>query len=642
MIKKAKKNSDLSVTETDKDLLIAKLVDENALLKKQSIEWQNYQTRIKSGSMNDLTIDEAAQFKSLINSSPDSILTLDLNNIIQFVSLTDKSYDTTQIIGRNILDFVSPNEHELVIQSHQAAYNSRSPQSYEIEAISNTGEQRWYMTKVGPIINNDQVTGLTLIARDITQRKKIEEQFEHSLSLVQATIESTADGILVANMSGKITLINKKFSEMWNIPASILELKDDEAALKFVLDQLIDPESFIEKIRELYSNFEAKSFDVLFFKDGRVFERYSQAQLVNGKPVGRVWSFRNVTEKIRAEEALQKSQQNLEQAQSISRVGSWEHSFVTGKLIWSKELYRIFELENESEDTLYESYKKRIHPDDLNMVLSTINEGLRTGKEYTVEHRIIIKNNEIKYIRGIGQAIVNQNNKVIGLKGTGQDITTEQEGKEKIKKSLLEKEILLKEIHHRVKNNLQVISSILNLQAGMLNDEFTLNVLRDSQSRIRCMSLVHELLYNSLDFSNINFADYTSNIVQSVFRSYSFPSNKVELKLEVINLYLDLDIAISCGLIINELVTNAFKYAFNDSIKGVLTIIVSKTDNNVKLIVADNGKGFPEGLDFTKTESLGMNLVLSLVSQIDGKIKLDNTNGARFEIDFLAVKKDNF
>lgn len=642
MIKKGKKISDLNISETDKDLLIAKLIDENNKLKNQAVKKPEKPNAIKKNSVSDLTIDQAAKFKSLIEGSPDSILTLDLNNIIQFASLTDKSYDITKIIGRNILDFVSPNEHEIVTQSMMAAYKNRSPQSYEIENNSNSGEPRWFMTKVGAIINNDQVTGFTLIARDITQRKKTEEQLEHSLSLVQATIESTADGILVANSNGKITLMNKKFSEMWNIPESILEHKDDEAALKFVLDQLIDPESFIEKIRELYSNTEAKSFDVLFFKDGRVFERYSQAQLVNGKPVGRVWSFRNVTDKIRAEEALQKSQRNLEQAQSISKVGSWEFSFITGKLIWSKELHRIFDLENEPEDTLYESYKKRIHPDDLNLVLSTINEALKTGKEYSVEHRIIVRNNEIKYIRGIGKAIVNPNYNVIGLKGTGQDITTEHEAKERIKKSLLEKEILLKEIHHRVKNNLQVISSILNLQASMLNDEFTLNVLRDSQSRIRCMSLVHELLYNSLDFSNINFADYTSNIVQSVIRSYSFPSNKVELNLEVIDLYLDLDKAINCGLIINELVTNAFKYAFNNTVKGVLTIKISKTLNKIKLIVADNGKGFPADLDYTKTESLGMNLVLSLVSQIDGKIKLDNTNGARFEIDFLTGKKDDF
>jgi len=633
-------NTNLNASE--KDILILQLEDKIAQLTNEinSVK-KNIDASLKNKNETgtyDFFAEDASIYKSLIDSSPDSILTLDLQNIIRFASLTDKNTDITTIVGHSIFEFVAADEVEKIKKNLSLAITSKQPQSYEI--AMNSTIPRHFMTKVGPIIKDNEVVGLTLIARDISERKNIEKKLEESLSLLEATIESTADGILVADGKGKIILLNKKFIKLWGIPNEILSYKDDEMAIKYVLNQLVDPDSFLLKVKELYVNHDAMSFDILHFKNGRTFERYSQPQYVNNTYAGRVWSFRDVTERNQVEEALQKSQNNLEQAQTIAKIGSWEHNIKTGKLIWSKELKRIFDLENEPEETLYESYKNRIYPEDLTLVLSTLKAGLKTDYEYTIEHRIVLKNSAIKHIRGIGRAIFDFNNKVVAIKGTGQDITIEKEIQEKIKQSLLEKEILLKEIHHRVKNNLQIISSILNLQAGLLSDETTLNVLRDSQSRIRCMSLVHELLYNTTDFSSINLSEYTGNIVQNILRSYvtAYP---IQLKFNVIEIYISLDIAISCGLIINELVTNAIKYAFVDGRNRELTIEISQTDTKVKLVVADNGIGLPNNFDYKNTESLGMQLVVSLVHQIDGEISLDTTSGTKFEITFYTSKNNN-
>jgi len=213
------------------------------------------------------------------------------------------------------------------------------------------------------------------------------------------------------------------------------------------------------------------------------------------------------------------------------------------------------------------------------------------------------------------------------------NITDRKISEEKIKQSLNEKEVLLKEVHHRVKNNLQIISSILNLQSSTITDQQTIELLRNSQDRIRSMSLIHELLYQTKDFSTINFSEYIQSIATNLFQSYT-QNKMIELKLDLDSIYLDLDLAIPCGLIINELITNSLKYGFENSQAGEITISLKKEEEIVILQIGDNGKGLPSHIDYRETESLGMQLVVSLTDQIDGEINLNNNNGAYYELKF--------
>lgn len=229
---------------------------------------------------------------------------------------------------------------------------------------------------------------------------------------------------------------------------------------------------------------------------------------------------------------------------------------------------------------------------------------------------------------------------VIGITLIIRDLTERKIADDKIQQSLKEKEVLLKEVHHRVKNNLQIILSILNLQYSNITDKKTLDLLRDIRSRIKAMSFIHEILYQTNDFSSINFSEYISSITNNLIYSYT-PNNSIDLKLDVGNVFLDLDRAIPCGLIINEIVTNALKYAFIGSSnekrlskKGEVSISLTQTDNQIHLIIADNGKGFPKEIDYRNTESLGMQLVVTLIQQLRGTISLDNSNGAKYTIIF--------
>jgi PAS domain S-box-containing protein len=343
--------------------------------------------------------------------------------------------------------------------------------------------------------------------RELAERKSAEEVLSRTVSLLEATLNSTADGILVVDLEGKIKRFNENFKKMWRIPPAILETGEDDRALGFVLDQLKDPEEFLSKVRQLYGEVLAESYDVLEFKDGRVFERFSRPQLLEGIPVGRVWSFRDVTERVKDEE--------------------------------------------------------------------------------------------------------------------------------KLRTALGEREVMLREIHHRVKNNIQIISSLLRLQSRYIKDEKALELLDESQNRIRSMALIHEKLYQSQDLSRIDFSDYIAKMITHLFAIYKVDFSRIRHRVDANKIQLDINRAIPCGLIINELITNALKHAFPEDREGELIItMLSLAGDQYELTVKDNGMGLPEGFDPAKKGTLGFQIVNDLVKQLDGSIEVRGDKGTEIVIRF--------
>ena len=200
---------------------------------------------------------------------------------------------------------------------------------------------------------------------------------------------------------------------------------------------------------------------------------------------------------------------------------------------------------------------------------------------------------------------------------------------------LNEKEVLLKEIHHRVKNNLQIISSLLNLQSNRITDASTLQVLGDSQARIRSMALIHEKLYQSQSLAKIDFGEYVQSLATDLFRSYHRNITGIQLNVQVDEVALGLDQAVSCGLILNELITNTLKYAFPDGMEGTIWVeLRSSPERVLSLRVADDGVGIPADFDILNTKSLGLQLVKNLVGQLDGKMELDHSEGTDIRVSF--------
>ena len=229
---------------------------------------------------------------------------------------------------------------------------------------------------------------------------------------------------------------------------------------------------------------------------------------------------------------------------------------------------------------------------------------------------------------------------VVGIVIVARDITERKRADERFSASLREKEVLLKEVHHRVKNNLQVIASMLNLQAGSATDDHCRLALRDSQNRIRTLALIHEKLYTSGDLAEIPIKDYIEDLTSSLFRSLASDPDSVSLQLDIADVLLDINAAIPVALILNELTSNSLEHAFPAGTEGEISVTFKPTSaTRFRLTVRDTGVGMPGELDFRNTESLGMQLVCLLTKQLDGEIELDRTDGTLFTVDFSESER---
>jgi len=237
-----------------------------------------------------------------------------------------------------------------------------------------------------------------------------------------------------------------------------------------------------------------------------------------------------------------------------------------------------------------------------------------------------------KWLRMTAFPLLDSEGEVIGAVETLEDITPEVEYQEKIKSSLEEKEILLREVHHRVKNNLQIISSLISLQSNRLDDEETIHLFRKTINRIQSMALVHEKLYQSHDFARINLAEYIKDLVQNVLNSYEGSQERIILEMDCEPVWININTAIPCALIINELVTNSVKHAFPHEGTGKIIIQLRQEGDQITITCTDTGVGLPHDINLHETSTLGLKLVQALTQQLKGEIKILKGKGTSFKI----------
>jgi PAS domain S-box-containing protein len=335
----------------------------------------------------------------------------------------------------------------------------------------------------------------------------------------------------------------------------------------------------------------------------------------------------NVTPQKRIEQLFKTTEE-------MAEIGGWEYNIESDELYWTDEVYRIHELPLDTEisveyalDFFLPDHKKR-----LTKLFEAVTE---KGEAFDSEFQIKTANGNIKWVRAMGRAI-QRNKGIFKVYGVFQDISEEKSKRTELSKKADEKTVLLAEVHHRVKNNLAIISGLLELKAMEMDSPELTEVLRQSQLRIQSMSMIHEALYEAEDFSNLEFSAFVEKLINVIEDAHGFVDKEIDIAFHCANaLQLNVNQAIPCGLIINELITNALKHAFVEQEEGEIEVTIeTNSKGEVTLTVADNGKGLPEEFINGQIASLGATLIRQLTTQLDGELNIQNKGGAFIGIRF--------
>ncbi|MEQ1727797.1 MAG: histidine kinase dimerization/phosphoacceptor domain -containing protein [Vicinamibacterales bacterium] len=359
----------------------------------------------------------------------------------------------------------------------------------------------------------------------------------------------------------------------------------------------------------------------------------------------------------RAERALQFTARELAEAQRLAAVGSWS-LYADGRFQWSDQMYRLFHLTPDSPIPSPEDFIGRIHPDDRAAVQAAFDSTLAGVPASNVQYRVTDAEGHLRFMRASAEPRVEQDGsayvagvtqdvtdlhdlmesdghgEVVCLLGAFEDITDRRNAEMSLLASLREKDALLLEVHHRVKNNLQIMSSLLRLEASRRESPDVKGVLGEMQNRILSMAVLHELLYRSSNVADVDLAAYLDALARHIFGSLAPPGRRVELALTLAPTRVAIDLAVPCGLLVNELMSNSLKHAFPDQRSGQVSVELARVDDRtLRLVVSDTGIGLPDHFDLGRTPSLGLQLVSDLARQLRATLEVGPTGpGASFTL----------
>jgi PAS domain S-box-containing protein len=484
------------------------------------------------------------------------------------------------------------------------------------------------------------------VVRDISARKQLEAELRISEALEKSIIESPASiNIWAIDREYRYTFFNNAHREAMHLFWD-MEIEIGSSVLNYIKD----PE-YRDNVKKQYDRLltgeEFSAIDELAGPEGekQYFENIGSPIRDNaGVITGATIFTTDITERVRLEQELRDSvalQQSIINSPPDVLIHSIDRNYryLFFNNAHKRAMEEVWGIGPNLGDNVLELITDPVYRED---VRKHFDRALK-GDNFCEIDNFIDTKGETKYFECISAPIKDTLGRITGITIFNIDITDRILAEEKIKESLKEKEILLKEIHHRVKNNLQVIISMLNLQISAGGDDTVKTVLSESQNRITSMAMIHEQLYQSESLARINMRDYLSSLVSFVVDSFTTGPSAVSIDLAISEVDLDIDTAIPVGLIVNELVSNSMKYAFKEEEEGALRLILESKDGRYyHLTVEDNGVGLPSNLKRGREGKLGLQMVAALAEQLGGIFTVNNgaqNRGVKASVTFLSEKK---
>jgi PAS domain S-box-containing protein len=549
--------------------------------------------------------------EGVLEAAPDAIVTLDAQgHVVEWNSTAESlfGYAPTEAIGQNIDHLIAdPAVLKEACALTRQAMTGGKVLPIETVRYRQDGSPVHVAVAGAPIVSDDKVIGAVVVYTDISQRKRMEEEMRALNEELERRVTERTHRLSQVNdeLVRAIEEHEQVQDELLRRNRELLSLQSAVAATASSLDLpfLLDTVTWemasllgVERCAILHLNAEQDALSVLARHDATYDDQgTSMENYILGRYPTRKWVLDE-----RSARQMTIGQTDIDPAELRYMRDTGTKCLLMQPMVFQDRVVGLVEVADSRGERVF------------------TNQEISVAQLFSNQAASAIENARL-YERA------------------QEEIAERMRAEELIKASLREKEVMLKEIHHRVKNNLQVISSLLRLQSRSIDDHDILEIFQESQHRVRSMALIHEKLYRSQDLAHVDFGSYIQDLANFLFRSYTSQRGAVDLDIDANDVSLPIDTAVPCGLIINELISNSLKHAFVDGREGKIQVrLVADQERQIRLSVSDDGVGFSEDIDYTTSPSLGLQLVNTLVDQLDGQIELYNGSGTRFEIAFAA------
>jgi PAS domain S-box-containing protein len=552
-----------------------------------------------------------ARYRLLFEQAHDAIHLADEND--QIVDVNRRAcelfgYSREELLKMTVADLQAPEVQGSLGSIVNREVARHGNQTFETVDVHREGRRIPVEISVARLPGTDGPLYMSIV-RDITWRKKADEELRQSYEERRVLLDLVPVAITITDETGQIIDANRMSEELLGITVVEQTRRRYDGPQWQIIrpDGSPMPAEEYASVRAMQEQRIIRNVEMGVVRpDGQVTWISVSAAPIPLEGYGVAIAYADITGRKRAEETLQESERILNVTGKMGRIGGWEHDLTTGKAVWTQALYDIIDLPYHQEPPGVKEHLAYYPSHSRKILEQAYNQTVKTGIPFDLELPVYTAKRRLIWCRARGEPVF-EKGQCVAMRGTFQDITERKQAEEQLKQALAEKTTLLQELYHRTKNNMMVIHSMLALRASYVQDEHLLTVLEEVQDRIQAMALVHQKLYESSSLSSIDLKEYIDELAEYLLMSYRMHPNKISLELETEPVSVLIDTAIPCGLILSELISNTLKHAFPGDRAGRLSIQLHQAeDEAITLRVADNGVGVTEDFDMRKQDTRGV------------------------------------